>query len=952
MDQRRPPPPPPPHPISRTSPQSAPRAYTSPRTSFIRQTFPSETARAAPQGAHGARPPAQRLDHGLFPKPGRNQSDQRYAPTPNGRFRDESRSRYNINMNSRPPIADTPQFGSGNLRPRTNFPKNPMNDNLKSSDLGRFSQQTQPLKPPPVRSLGQDELTKLLQDNSTTRRAPPRFVQDVKSRKCFNCGEEGHESLYCPKMRHNRIQEAPAPSQWAPQRDYIAQHTKETFSPKEETRQAAAQLQERVVGTDIDFSDGMRRKRNQFTEEVLPSRHRNQYEEPQRRRRDDAKLKPRRRVATSRQEDEEDFDREERQRLRDIRKAAKAARKSEKVQKLSTVHIPEYVSVANLASMLKQRLDNFIRKLEDLGFEEVQHDHILNAEHAGLIAQEYNFDPIFQDDGSDGDLYPAPALPAEEYAQLPPRPPVVTIMGHVDHGKTTILDYIRKTSVAAGEFGGITQHIGAFSVSLGSGKNITFLDTPGHAAFETMRARGANVTDIVVLVVAADDSIMPQTVEAIKHAQAAKVPIIVAINKIDKQHANAEKVKLDLGGHGIEIEDFGGDVQTVLVSGKTGKGITDLEEAITLQSEVLDHRANPAAKVEGWVLEGSTKSRGRVATVLVRQGTLRIGDSLVAGNTWARVRSLRNEDGVMMKEVGPGMPVEVDGWREQPIAGDEVLQAEDEQQATSVADLRTEKLERQQLAKDMEAINQSRRLEAERREAEDAAGRAEAGSEDGATDPAVPEKKEVGPELVNFIIKGDVSGSVEAVIDSLVAIGNSEVGTRILRHGVGSPSEFDVQHAADAKGYIVNFNTAIPPHIAALAEASGVKILDSNIIYRVKENVKELLSQRLSPKISHKVVGEVDVAAIFEISIGGKKKIKIAGSKVRNGVVDKGARAKLLRKDEVIFDGVINSLKNVKKDVDQMRKDTECGIGFEGFEEFKVGDKIQCYEEIREKRYL
>jgi translation initiation factor IF-2 len=564
------------------------------------------------------------------------------------------------------------------------------------------------------------------------------------------------------------------------------------------------------------------------------------------------------------------------------------------------ISLPEFISVANLAGALRLRVEDFVKRLEDMGFEEVQNDHILNAEHAGLIAQEYNFEPIFQDVGEDGDLYPAPPLEPEAYAELPARPPVVTIMGHVDHGKTTILDYMRSTSVAATEFGGITQHIGAFSVPLANGKKITFLDTPGHSAFETMRARGANVTDIVVLVVAADDSVMPQTVEAIKHAQAARVPMIVAINKIDKQQADPDAVKLDLGRHGIEIEDFGGDIQAVCVSGKTGQGIPDLEEAISTLSELLDHKADPTAAVEGWVLEGTTKKSGRVATVLVRSGTLRQGTALVAGTTWTRVRSLRNEAGVMVKEVGPGMAVEVDGWRDQPIAGDEVLQANDEQHATSVTELRVDKVDREQMARDMEAINESRRLEAERREAEEAAAKALKNGEEA----VAAEQKEAGPEVVSFIIKGDVSGSVEAVIDSVSALGNAEVSTRILRHGVGPPSEFDVTHAADAKGHIVNFNTVVPGQVVKMAEEKGVKILDSNIIYRVVENVKELLSDKLKPLVIQKVTGEAEIAAVFEIGLGGRKKMKVAGSKVRNGLIDKGAKARVLRGEVVVHDGM------------------------------------------------
>jgi translation initiation factor IF-2 len=831
--------------------------------------------------------------------------------------------------------------------------------------------------------MDEDELAKLL--GRPREMVPPKPYQPLArntsaQKKCFHCGSEAHPTHFCPSKP--TLRERP-PRRGDQQPESIAdaaQQWRQTAGAdlevaKPPTIQEEADRRARNLGQD--------RRRNKFDIDE-PEEVKNRYELPERRRGGQGKA---RRMRQEEDEDDGAIERAERKRLRqEAKKAAKLA----KATAPTPIYLPQYISVANLASMLKQRAEDFVRKLEELGFEEVQTDHILNAEHAGLVAQEYNFEPVFPGEEEDGDLYASPEMTPEEYANLPARPPVVTIMGHVDHGKTTILDYMRSTSVAATEFGGITQHIGAFSVPLASGKKITFLDTPGHSAFETMRARGANVTDIVVLVVAADDSVMPQTIEALKHAQAAKVPIIVAINKIDKQQADPDAVKLDLGRHGIEIEDFGGDVQAICVSGKTGQGIPDLEEAISTLSELLDHRADPSMNVEGWVLEGSTKKSGRVATVLVRSGTLRQGTTLVAGTTWTRVRTLRNEAGVVVPEAGPGIAVEVDGWRDQPIAGDEVLQAADEQQAASVSEIRTDKVEREQLARDMTAINESRRLEAERREALEAAekaaaaGEAEGEVED--TDAAPVEVKEKGPEVVSFIIKGDVSGSVEAVIDSVSAIGNGEVSPRILRHGVGSPSEFDIAHASAASGHIINFNTPIPPNIARLAEEAGVKILDSNIIYRVVETVKDLLSEKLAPSVIQKVTGEAEIAAIFSYGLGGRKKIKVAGSKVRNGFVEKGTKARVLRGSEVvhdgkspnspmplsIFDGIVlwycsfwmiwrlticqigtvSSLKNQKKDVDQMRKDTECGIGFQDWDGFAVGDRIQCYEERFEKRSL
>jgi translation initiation factor IF-2 len=798
-------------------------------------------------------------------------------------------------MDSRPPV-DTPGFRAAHLRRR--------GDAHAERAPFRAAEQmpSPPITSPPKRKLlDQDELSKLLGNPASMRSSKPYqpLARDTNAqRKCWHCGSSEHATHAClskPTLRERPPQRRQLDQQPESIADAAQQWGQTTGAHLDVARpptvQEEADRRARNVGQD-------RRRSSRFDMDE-PDEVKNRYEQPERRRGGHGRG---RRIERDEDEDNDRvINKSERKRLRqEAKKAAQIAKKAP-----TPIYLPQYISVANLASMLKLRTEDFVVKLQELGFEDVQNDHILNAEHAGLIAQEYNFEPVFQDEENDGDLYPAPGITPEAYAELPARPPVVTIMGHVDHGKTTILDYMRSTSVAATEFGGITQHIGAFSVPLANGKKITFLDTPGHSAFETMRARGANVTDIVVLVVAADDSVMPQTVEAIKHAQAAKVPMIVAINKIDKQQADPDAVKLDLGRHGIEIEDFGGDVQAICVSGKTGQGIPELEEAISTLSELLDHRADPTTPVEGWVLEGTTKKSGRVATVLVRSGTLRQGTPLVAGTTWTRVRSLRNEAGVVVQEAGPGIAVEVDGWRDQPIAGDEVLQADDEQHATSVSNLRVEKVEREQMARDMEAINESRRVEAERREAEEAATKAATDGEDKV--PAADAKpKEKGPEVVSFIIKGDVSGSVEAVIDSVSALGNGEVSTRILRHGVGSPSEFDIQHAADAQGHIVNFNTTIPPHVTRLAEEKGVKILDSNIIYRVVENVKDLLSAKLAPSVIQKVTGEVEIAAVFEIGLGGKKRMKVAGSKVRNGFVDRGTKARVLRGEVVIHDGTFN----------------------------------------------
>jgi translation initiation factor IF-2 len=667
-------------------------------------------------------------------------------------------------------------------------------------------------------------------------------------------------------------------------------------------------------------------------------------------------------------EEEGDFAHSEALKRAEDKKRRRAEKAAKKAAAPTPILLPEYISISNLAVALRVRFEDFVRKLEDLGYEETSHDYIMNAEDAGLVAMEFNYEAII--DRSESEDLKA-REPAQDPSVLPARPPVVTIMGHVDHGKTTLLDWLRKSSVAATEHGGITQHIGAFSVPMPSGKTITFLDTPGHAAFLSMRQRGANVTDIVILVVAADDSVKPQTIEAINHAKAANVPIIVAINKIDKQETNIDRVKQDLARHGVDVEDFGGDTQVVCVSGKTGQGMDELEEAAVTLSEILDMRAEIDGPAEGWVLEASIKSMGKVATVLVRRGTVRPGDFIVAGNTWARVRCLRNEAGVDIEEAGPGMPVEIDGWREQPVAGDEVLQAPDEAKAKSVVDYRLEKIERDKMAEDMEAVNSNRKAEQEKREREKEAARlaAEAKEADEDEVPAAQEEKASSAKRIYFIVKGDVSGSVEAVVDSISHVGNKEVEPMILRAGVGQLSEFDVEHAAAAKGHLINFNTPVEPHITRLAEQSKVSVLNHNIIYRLVDDVKAELSKHLPPLITQRVTGEAEIAQVFSITIKKRQQKNIAGCKVRNGAVTRVGKVRVLRNNEKVFDGrsrpfpprtplltiwsgTLSSLKSVKKDVSEMKKGGECGIGFEGWTDFQVGDLVQSYEEKEEKRYL
>ncbi|KAI4164974.1 MAG: hypothetical protein LQ342_001250 [Letrouitia transgressa] len=670
------------------------------------------------------------------------------------------------------------------------------------------------------------------------------------------------------------------------------------------------------------------------------------------------------RFAKEHEPDTEDYD-EDRQEARERRKAQRKKEREAQARNAppTLIYLPEFISVSNLAKFLKVRVEAFATKLRELGFEETNSDHVLDAEVAGLIAAEFNFEPIVEKN-EDLDLQPRP--PVENKSLVPQRPPIVTIMGHVDHGKTTLLDYLRKSSVAASEHGGITQHIGAFSVCMPGGRLVTFLDTPGHEAFLSMRRRGANVTDMVILVVAADDSVKPQTVEAIKHAQAAKVPMIVAINKIDKEDSNVERVKQDLARYGVEIEDFGGDTQVVCVSGKTGQGLDELEDATVALADIIDMRAETDGQAEGWVLEATTRKAGRVATVLVRRGTIKAGDVIVAGSTWSRIRSLKNEAGLEVSEAGlevseagPGTPVEVDGWRGQPVAGDQVLQAKSERQAKSVVEFRVKRAEKAQLTWDMTAMNETRRTDQERREAQETSAALQSNtdasahaSEQQQRDEA--EQKNQGPPLVNLLIKADVSGSVEAVTNILSTLSSPQVSTFVLRATVGPVNESDIVLAAAAPAHIISFNQNMEGHIRRMAESQGVQILEERIIYRLADKVKEVLENMLPPIVTKRVLGEAEVSQIFEINARGKKIVLVAGCRVRNGSVGRGMKISVMRGEgrEVVYDGSLSSLKNHKKDVQEMGKGTECGMGFERWTGFEVGDLVQAYEEKSERRRL
>lgn len=635
----------------------------------------------------------------------------------------------------------------------------------------------------------------------------------------------------------------------------------------------------------------------------------------------------------------------------DKKKNRKKQKRQPKIQAKPQLAIPEFMTVTQLAQAMKVKVDELLRKLEEEGFEGARFDHMLDAETSAMFADIYGFEAV----AAAEELKDLVARPApEDPTALPPRPPIVTIMGHVDHGKTTILDWLRKSSVAAGEHGGITQHIGAFSVTMpGSERQITFLDTPGHEAFLDMRRRGANVTDIVVLVVAADDSVKPQTIEAIKHALEARVQLIVAINKVDKHDANVEQVKQDLVQHDIVVEDFGGEYQSIAVSGKTGQGMEELEEAIITLADVLDLRAERDGPAEGQIIEAKVTNAGRVATVLVKRGTLRVGDFIVAGPTWGRVRTLRNDAGQLVKEARPGDPVQVDGWRGvDPIAGLEVLQADDEQHAKDVVELRRERADTAQSATDVAAINAVKASEAEAR-AKLLALRAETTMRPRHDEGFVDVVNTSGKQLVHFVVKADVAGSVEAIVAMVSGIGNQNIQANVIHSGTGPVTESDIAMLATTgeTAYAISFNQAVDIDVQNTAEAAGLKILNHNIIYRVTDDVKERMTAAMPPVVKHNVLGEAEVGQVFTVTVK-KEKIKIAGCKVSKGTVSRSNQVKVLRDNEVVYTGTLSSLKNVKKDVTEMRNGTECGMAFKEWEDFQEGDQVQCYEEVEEKRTL
>lgn len=586
------------------------------------------------------------------------------------------------------------------------------------------------------------------------------------------------------------------------------------------------------------------------------------------------------------------------------------------------VIIPETITIQELANRMTERGVDVIRLLMKQGAMHKITD-VIDADTAQLVAEEmgHTVKRVAESDVEEG-LFDTP----DTDEMLIQRPPVVTIMGHVDHGKTSLLDAIRQTHVVTGEAGGITQHIGAYQVTTPTGSKVTFIDTPGHAAFTAMRARGAKVTDIVVLVVAADDGVMPQTVEAINHAKAAKVPLIVAINKIDKPDANPDRVRSELLQYEIQVETLGGETLEIEVSAKTGQNLDKLLEAISLQAELLDLKANPDRAAEGTVIEAKLdRGRGPVATVLVQRGTLRTGDIVVAGSEWGRVRALIGDTGAQIKEAPPSLPVEVLGFNGTPEAGDRVAVVESEARAREVTDYR-ERQKRDRIAARGGGSAAGRSLAEMMRDLKEGAGRKE----------------------FPLVVKGDVQGSVEAIVGTLEKVGNDEVRARVLQSGVGGITESDITLAQASGAAVIGFNVRAHKEAREAAERAGVEIRYYNIIYNLVDDVKAAMSGLLAPTLRETMLGNAQILEIFNVSKVGK----IAGCRVTDGTIERGANVRLIRDNVVVHEGKLSQLKRFKDDAKEVVAGQECGMSFENYQDMRAGDVIECYRVEEIKRTL
>ena len=582
------------------------------------------------------------------------------------------------------------------------------------------------------------------------------------------------------------------------------------------------------------------------------------------------------------------------------------------------VQLPEAIVVSELANRMAERVGEVVKSLMQMGMMVTQNQTI-DADTAELIIEEFGHKVVRV---SDADVEQVIEQTEDKEEDLKSRPPVITIMGHVDHGKTSLLDAIRDAKVVAGEAGGITQHIGAYQVKTESGAVLSFLDTPGHAAFTSMRSRGAQVTDIVVLVVAADDAVMPQTIEAINHAKAAKVPMIVAINKCDKPDANPQKVRTDLLQHEVIVEDLSGDVQDVEVSAMTGQGLDELLEAIALQAEILELKANPDRPAQGAVIEAKLDvGRGPVATVLVQTGTLKQGDIFVVGEQFGKVRAMENDQGKRVKEAGPSVPVEVLGLNGTPEAGDVLNVVATEAQAREIAEYRSEKAKEK---------------------------RAAAGAATTLEQLLAKAKEDENVSEMPILVKADVQGSAEAIVQAMEKIGNDEVRVRVLHSGVGAITETDVGLAEASGAPIMGFNVRANAPARNSANQKGVEIRYYSVIYDLVDDVKAAASGLLSNEIRENFIGYAEIKEVFKVSNVGK----VAGCLVTEGVARRSAGVRLLRDNVVIHEGTLKTLKRFKDEVAEVQSGQECGMAFENYDDVRPADVIEIFEREEVTRTL
>ena len=588
----------------------------------------------------------------------------------------------------------------------------------------------------------------------------------------------------------------------------------------------------------------------------------------------------------------------------------------EEKKESKTLKLTEFVTVSELATMMNVSVNQVIGTLMSVGIM-VSINQRLDAETINLVAEEFDFKTEYVS----AEVQEAITEVEDDENDLVPRAPIVTVMGHVDHGKTSLLDYIRKTNVIAGEAGGITQHIGAYNVQLEDGRKITFLDTPGHEAFTAMRARGAQVTDIAIIIIAADDAVMPTTKEAIAHAQAANVPMVFAINKIDKPGANPDRVREELASMNLLVEEWGGKYQCQEISAKKGIGISDLMEKVLLEAEMLDLKANPNRKATGSIIESSLdKGRGYVSTVLVSNGTLRVGDNIIAGTSWGRIKAMFNERNQRIQSAGPAEPAIILGLNGAPTAGDSFHVLETEQEARDITNKRLQ-LQREQGLRTQKRLTLS-----------DISHRIALGS-----------FKEL-----NIIVKGDVDGSVEALSDSLIKLSTEQIQVNVIHKGVGAISESDVSLAAASDAIIVGFQVRPSGAAAKMAEQEGVDIRKYSVIYDAIEEVKAAMEGMLAPELKEQITATIEIREVFNITKVGL----VAGAVVKTGKVKRSDKARLIRDGIVIFTGNINALKRFKDDVKEVGTNFECGISLVNCNDMKVGDMIETFEEIEVKQTL